>query len=94
MKDRWIYGLLPGLAAPLVIIPLFWCFRFRYLELEEFVRQAVVMRIHFKLVAVGVFFADLGLFYLFLRLGRTNGAKGVILAVFVYFFLSLVAGII
>lgn len=89
MKDRLIYGLLPGMAAPMVIVPFFWYFRFRYLELGEFIRQAIVLGIHFKLVAVGVFFADLALFYLFLRMGRSQGAKGIILAVIIYFFLFL-----
>lgn len=91
MKDRFIYGLLAGLASPLLVIALFWIFRFNYLSLTEFVRQAVILKVQFKIIAVGVFFADLGLFYLFLRLDKNKAAKGVILAVFLYFLLFLCA---
>lgn len=90
MKDRLIYGLIPGLIAPFIIILLFWVFRFHYLTLEEFIYQAVFLKVQFKIIAVGVFFADLGLFYLFLRLNKNNASKGVILAVFLYFFLFLI----
>ena len=38
---------------------------------------------------IGVFFADLALFYLFLHLNKNNASKGVIIAVFFYFFLFL-----
>lgn len=89
MKDRLIYGLIPGLIAPFIIILLFWIFRFHYLSLEEFIHQAIFLKVQFKIIAVGVFFADLGLFYLFLRLNKNNASKGVILAVFLYFFLFL-----
>lgn len=91
MKDRFIYGLLAGLASPLLVIALFWIFRFNYLSLTEFVRQAVILKVQFKIIAVGVFFADLGLFYLFLRLDKNKAAKGIILAVFLYFLLFLCA---
>lgn len=89
MKDRLIYGLIPGLLAPSIVIFLLWLFRFHYLTLEEFIRQAIFLKVQFKLIAVGVFFADLALFYLFLRLNKNNASKGVIMAVFVYFFLFL-----
>lgn len=89
MKDRLIYGLVAGIIAPLLIILLFWFFRFHYLSLEEFIRQMIVLKVQFKVMAVGVFFADLGLFYLFLRLNKNNASKGVIMAVFLYFFLFL-----
>lgn len=91
MRDRLIYGLIPGLLAPFAIILLFWVFRFRYLSLEEFIHQAIFLRVHFKLIAVGVFFADLGLFYLLLRFNKNNASKGVIMAVFLYFFVFLIS---
>lgn len=89
MKDHLIYGLLAGITAPFIIIALFWIFRFSYLGLAEFIHQAIVLKVQFKIIAVGVFFADLGLFYLFLRFNKNNATKGVILAVFLYFFLFL-----
>jgi len=89
MKDRILTGFIPGLTAPFLIIILFWIFRFRYLSLEEFIRQAIVLKVQFKIIALGVFFADLALFYLFLHFRRNNASKGVILAVFLYFFLFL-----
>ena len=86
MKDRILLGLIPGLIAPFLIVFLFWIFRFHYLRLEEFIQQAVIQ---FKIIALGVFFADLALFYLFLHLNKNNASKGVIIAVFFYFFLFL-----
>lgn len=92
MRDRLIYGLIPGLLAPFLIILLFWVFRFRYLSLEEFIHQAIFLKVHFKLIAIGVFFADLGLFYLLLlRFNKNNASKGVIMAVFLYFFVFLIS---
>ncbi len=89
MKDRLIYGLLAGITAPLLVVLLFWWFRFNYLSLEEFIQQMIFLKVQFKVIAVGIFFADLGLFYLLLRLNKNNASKGVIIAVFLYFFLSV-----
>ncbi len=86
MKDRILWGVIPGLIAPLLIVLLFWIFRFRYLSLWGFIQQAVMLKLQFKIIALGVFFADLALFYLFLRLNKNNASKGVIIAVFIYFF--------
>jgi len=85
MKDRLLYGLFPGLSAPFIII----LFRFHDLPLSQFIHQAIALKVQFKLISVGVFFADLGLFYLFLHLNKNNASKGVILAVLIYFFLFL-----
>lgn len=89
MKDRLLTGLLTGLAAPLLVIALFYYFRFNYLTLREFIEQAILLKVHFKLIAVGVFFADLGCFYLFLRFNKNHASQGVILSVILYFFLML-----
>ena len=91
MKDRILWGLIPGLTAPLLIILLFWLFRFRYLSLWAFIQQAVMLKLQFKILAWGVFLADLALFYLFLRLHKNNASKGVIMAVFIYFFFVLLS---
>lgn len=89
MKDRLLFGLLAGLIAPFLIILLFWLFRFHHLPLEEFIRQAIFLKVQFKIIAVGVFFADLSLFYWFMHLNKNNASRGIILAVFLYFFLFL-----
>ena len=93
MKDRILLGLVSGLSAPFFLVLLFWGFRFHYLDLGEFIRQAIVLKIQFKIIALGVFFADLALFYLFLHLNKNNASKGVIIAVFIYFFLFLSANL-
>lgn len=90
MKDRLYIGFLSGLAAPFIVILLFYVCRFQYLTIDEFIQQAIVLKVHFKIISVGVFFADLALFYLFLRLNKNNASKGVILAVFIYFFVFLI----
>lgn len=79
------------MTAPLLVVLLFWFFRFRYLSLWTFIQQAVMLKLQFKIIALGVFFADLALFYLFLRLNKNNASKGVIMAVFIYFFLVLLS---
>lgn len=53
--------------------------------------QAVVLKVHFKIISVGVFFADLAVFYLFLHLKKNKAAKGVILAVLLYSLLFLIS---
>ncbi len=90
MKDRTLYGLLAGWTAPLIIIVLFWFFRFSEMSFSEFIRQSILLKVHLKLIAVGVFFADLAIFYLFLHTNRNNASKGVVMAVFFYFFLILI----
>lgn len=90
MKDKAYIGLSAGLLSPFAVILLFYLFRFNYLSFEEFIHQSILLKVHFKIISIGVFFADLGLFYLFLRLNKNNAAKGVILAVFIYFFFFLV----
>lgn len=91
MKDRFIWGILPGLVTPLLVVLLFWYFRFNYLSLNDFIQQTISLRIQFKIIAVGVFFADLALFYLFLYYNKNNAAKGVISAVLLYAFYFLIA---
>lgn len=90
IPDRTYIGFLSGLTAPFLVMILFYLLRFNYLMPEEFIRQAFILKVHFKIISVGVFFADLGLFYLFLKSNKNNACKGVILSVFIYFFLMLI----
>ena len=75
MKDRFIWGILPGLVTPLLVVLLFWYFRFNYLSLNDFIQQTISLRIQFKIIAIGVFFADLALFYLFLHYNKITLQK-------------------
>ncbi len=93
MKDKLYAGLIPGLLAPFLLIVLFYVFRFSYLTPKEFIQQAFLLKVYLKIIAVGIFFADLGLFYLFLRYKKNNAARGVILAVFLFFFLMLILSV-
>lgn len=89
MKDKLYIGLISGILAPFVVIVLIYIFRFNYLSPEEFIRQAFSLKVYLKIIALGVFFADLGLFYLFLHYQKNNATRGVIMAVFIFFFLML-----
>ncbi len=89
LKDKTIYGFLVGIAAPFPVIALFYLVRFRNLSVVEFMEQAFLLKVHLKLIAIGLFFANLGLFYLFLRLEKYRMARGIILSVIVYFFAML-----
>ena len=93
MKDKLYIGLLAGLTAPFIIVALIYLLRFNYLSVTAFIEQAFVLKVHLKIVAIGVFFANLGLFYLFLHLNKNNASKGVILSVFLYFFIMLFASL-
>ena len=93
MKDKLYIGLLAGLTAPFIIVALIYLLRFNYLSVTAFIEQAFVLKVHLKIVAIGVFFANLGLFYLFLRFNKNNTSKGVILSVFLYFFIMLFASL-
>lgn len=89
MKDKLYIGLLAGIFAPFPVILLFYLTHSHSLTLPEFIELAIWMRVDFKLFSVCVFFADLGLFYLFLHYNKNNAVRGVILAVFIYFFAML-----
>lgn len=89
MRDKLYIGLLSGIIAPFLVIILFYVFRFNYLSITEFIHQAFLLKVYLKIIAVGVFFADLGLFYLFLHYKKNNATRGVILSVFLFFFLML-----
>ena len=91
MKDRLVFGFIWGLLAPFLVILLFWILRFQYLSLGEFIHQAVILKVQFKIISLGVFFADLALFYLFLHLKKNSTAKGVILAVLFYSLLFMLS---
>lgn len=93
MKDKLYIGLLAGLTAPFIIVALIYLLRFNYLSVTAFIEQAFVLKVHLKIVAIGVFFANLELFYLFLRFNKNNASKGVILSVFLYFFIMLFASL-
>ena len=93
MKDKLYIGLLAGLTAPFIIVALIYLLRFNYLSVTAFIEQAFVLKVHLKIVAIGVFFANLGLFYLLLRFNKNNASKGVILSVFLYFFIMLFASL-
>ena len=93
MKDKIYVGLIPGILAPFLMIVLFYVFRFSYLTPQEFIQQAFVLKVYLKIIAIGIFFADLALFYLFLRYKKNNAAKGVIMAVFLFFFLMLILSV-
>lgn len=89
MKDKLYIGLAAGVIAPLFFVALFYLIRFNYLTISEFINQAILLKVHLKLIAVGIFFADLGLFFLFLKFNKEKAAKGVILSVLAYFFAFL-----
>lgn len=93
MKDKLYAGLIPGLLAPFLLVVLFYVFRFSYLTPKEFIQQVFILKVHLKIIAIGIFFADLALFYLFLRYKKNNAARGVILAVFLFFFLMLILSV-
>ncbi|MDL2251914.1 hypothetical protein LJC12_03595 [Odoribacter sp. OttesenSCG-928-J03] len=94
MKDKLSIGFLTGLIAPLVMIAIFYLIRFSYLPVKEFIRQAFVLGVYFKIVAVGVFFANLAFFFLFTRMNKNNASKGVIMATFIYLFIMLASFLI
>lgn len=90
IADKIYTGLAAGLTAPVLVVAILYLALFNYLTIGEFITQAILLKVQFKIIAIGVFFADLGLFFLFLRLNKNNASKGVILSVFFYFFLTLI----
>ncbi len=89
MKDKLYYGLISGILSPFLFVSLLYIIRFHYLSIQDFIYQAFFLKVQFKIIAVSTFFADLGIFYLFLYLKKNNAAKGVIFSVFIYFFIML-----
>lgn len=90
MKDKLYIGLLAGLIAPFFVIALLYLVRFHDRSVSTFIEQAFLLKVHLKLISIGVFFSNLGLFYLFMRFNKNNASKGVIMSVILYFFFMLV----
>jgi hypothetical protein len=89
IKDRTVYGWLIGVLAPFPVVALFYLLRFSYLPVAEFIEQSFLLKVHLKLIAIGIFFANLGLFYLFLRMEKYRTARGIVLSVICWFFVML-----
>lgn len=88
--DKLYIGFLAGLILPFLMVVVMYSFRFDYLSFSEFLYQSVVLKVHFKILSIAVFFSNLGLFYLFLKFKKNNAMKGVILSVIIYFFTMLI----
>lgn len=87
--DRLLVGLMAGLILPFLMVLLMYSIRFNYLSFSEFIYQSLVLKVHFKILSIAVFFSNLGLFYLFLKFKKNNAVRGVILSVIIYFFTML-----
>lgn len=87
--DRLLVGLMAGLILPFLMVLLMYSIRFNYLPFSEFIYQSLVLKVHFKILSIAVFFSNLGLFYLFLKFKKNNAVRGVILSVIIYFFTML-----
>lgn len=75
MKDKLYIGLLAGLIAPFIIVALIYLLRFNYLSVTAFIEQAFVLKVHLKIVAIGVFLPIWDCFTCFCALIKTTPRK-------------------
>ena len=85
MRDSILLGIAMGVVGPLFGGFLFYFIHptFQGMEIEEFVETLFSEDIFFAVISLGAF-DNLGLFFLLLKVGKEQAAKGVIISTFVY----------
>ncbi|WP_421920237.1 hypothetical protein [Marinifilum sp.] len=84
-------GAVLGIIVPLFSILLAYAVKFQSeLTIKEFVDSLLIHRIYTKVVALGVYFGNIVLFFLFVKLDYLKAARGVLLATILYTFAIVV----
>lgn len=76
-------GLTLGLIAPLLVLSIFYLYKYNQYTPEEFYTVLKVMKIESALISLCVI-ANLALFFIVLQFDFYNTAKGIIFATFIY----------
>lgn len=91
--DKLSAGILVGISAPLAIFLVIYAIRYSDVPLGDYLVQLWKLHITFKILSL-CGFANLLIFFLYLKLQMEKAAKGVIMATLVYALLFLLFEII
>lgn len=81
--NKLYIGLLAGIIVPLIILFIYYLIKFNEVSFATFLRATHQYKIFFHVLSLCVI-PDLGIFYLFINRKMFNGARGVIMACFIY----------
>lgn len=81
--DTVLAGLILGLAAPMLVLGIIYAYKFNQQSPEDFYLVLKAMKIESALLSLCVL-ANLALFFILLQFDFYKGAKGIILATFIY----------
>lgn len=87
--DRITFGLTVGILIPLLIFFGIYLARYNTVAVEEYLRQLWQLRLTFKILSL-CGFANLLVFFYFIRNKMDKAARGIIFATFVYALIFLV----
>jgi len=87
MKDfdidkTWVGSVL-GLLAPFITLVLYYLIKYHYMTVGRFIDYLILGDTYTSVVTLSVL-ANLGVFYLFLWKNKYKGARGVLLATFIW----------
>ena len=84
LDKLWI-GLILGFVLPLITFYLYYLVKFNDLQFYDYLRSLHHYRLLFKIMSQCVL-ADLPLFYLFIQFKYYRGARGIVMACFLFAF--------
>lgn len=91
--NKLYIGLIAGLIAPIIAMLLYYLIKFNEVSLASFLRTTYHYKILLNILSLCVI-PNLAIFYLFINRKMFNGAKGVIMACFIYALAILISKIV
>ncbi len=83
LKDKVIFGVIPGILGPTIVMYLFYLANFKHEAFLDFMETSVTNGLLSPLLSLCALI-NLGTFYLFLQFNKLYAARGVILSTFIY----------
>ncbi|MDA3879680.1 MAG: hypothetical protein PF436_04765 [Prolixibacteraceae bacterium] len=83
--DRQIIGFITGFIFPAIVFYLYYRLKFNDLPLFDYIKSMHHYKLLFKVLSLCVL-SDLPMFYLFLQLKWLRGARGIVMACFIFAF--------
>lgn len=80
----WI-GLAMGIALPIIVFYLYYLVKFGEIQFFDYLRSLHYYRLLFKIMSLCVL-SDLPLFYVFIQFKYYRGARGIVMACFLFAF--------
>lgn len=86
--DKLFVGLIVGIIVPLIAFIIYYLAKFSELNFFDYIQSLHHYQLLFKIMSLCVL-TDLPLFYLFIQLKLLRGARGVVMACFIFAFMVM-----